>query len=198
MRVPTLLLAVAASAALCGAASRPPAHVDVAIETSLGTFVVRLDGAHAPVTTANFLRYVDSGTYDGATFYRSVRATPGAPPPRIQIIQGGLEQKMDVSRLPAIPVEPTATTHLHNAPGTIAMARTNDPNSARTEFFVNLADDTWLDSQNFPDHEGYAVFGRVIRGYDIAKKIQSAPAQANASGEALTPPVKILHIRRVR
>jgi peptidyl-prolyl cis-trans isomerase A (cyclophilin A) len=192
------LLALAAIAALTAATPRPPASVDVAIETTMGTFVVRLDGAHAPVTVANFLRYVDSGTYNGALFYRSVRpARPGEPAPRIQIIQGGLERTMDVQRLPAIPVETTAKSGLHNVAGTIAMARTSDPNSARSEFFVNLADDRWLDSQNFPDHEGYAVFGRVIRGYDVAKKIQNAPAQENASGEALTPPVKIVRIRRV-
>jgi cyclophilin family peptidyl-prolyl cis-trans isomerase len=78
------------------------------------------------------------------------------------------------------------------------MARTSDPNSARSEFFINLADDRWLDSENFQDHAGYAVFGRVVRGYDVAKKIQNAPAQENASGEALTPPVKIVRMRRLR
>ncbi|MBV9440779.1 MAG: peptidylprolyl isomerase [Candidatus Eremiobacteraeota bacterium] len=187
------VLALAAAFALLGAAPSPRA-TDVAIETGAGTIVVRLDPAHAPRTVANFLRYVDARRYDGAEFYRTVRAAPGdAHPPRIQVIQGGLEHSASARMLAPIAVESTRTTGLHNVPGSIAMARTNDPNSATSEFFINLADDTWLDGQNFPDGQGYAVFGRVVRGFDVVRTIQQSPAR----GEELTPPIRIVRIRRV-
>lgn len=194
-----LRLAAALCASLTFLAASPPAKpVDVAVQTSLGSFVVRLDPAHAPVTVANFLRYVDAKTYDGATFYRTVVGYPGEAAPRIQIIQGGLEGKTDVDKLPKIPVEKTATTGLHNVAGTIAMARSNEPVSASSEFFINVGDDRVLDSDKFPDHEGYAVFGKVVRGMDVVAKIQHAPAQRNPMGAALQPAVKILRISRVR
>lgn len=188
-----LPLALVAALALCGAAPVSKG-TDVVLETGAGSIVVRLDAAHAPRTVGNFLRYVDAKRYDGAEFYRTVRATPHDRPPRIQVIQGGLEHgSSGAGGFPAIAVESTRTTGLHNGPGTIAMARTNDPNSATSEFFINVADDGWLDGQNFPDRQGYAVFGRVVRGFDVVRKIQQSPAR----GEDLMPPIRILHIRRI-
>ena len=190
MRFARTGLLCAAVALLAAAPAKP---VDVAIETSAGTFVVRLDAAHAPRTTANFLRYVDAHAYDGASFYRTVRPVFGQPVPAIQVIQGGLERKPGATPFAPIPVENTRRTGLHNTDGTIAMARTADPNSATAEFFINLADDRMLDGDRFSDGAGYAVFGTVLRGRPILTKIHHAPAQ----GESLTPPITIKKIHRL-
>ena len=108
-------------------AARAGGPVNVAIQTSAGTIVVALDPARAPVTAKNFLHLVDTHAYDGASFYRTVVAAP--PRPRfIEVIQGGLQDK--AAGLTPIPIEPTTKTGLHNTQGTIAMARTADPNSA--------------------------------------------------------------------
>jgi cyclophilin family peptidyl-prolyl cis-trans isomerase len=168
------------------AASADPKPVDVAIVTTLGRIVVEVDTVHAPETSANFLRHVDAGVYDrGATFYRT------ASQPGLSIVQGGIEPRDDA--MPPIPVEKTTTTGLHNVAGTIAMARTSDPNSATSEFFINTGDDRRLDADRMPDGYGYAVFGTIVKGDDVIAKIQHAAA----SGETLTPPVKIVRIRRV-
>jgi len=187
------LFAVAAACALLGAAPRAPKPVDVAIETSAGTIVVRVDTAKAPLTSANFLRYVDAHKYDGSSFYRTVRPVFGQPMPHIQVIQGGLEHTLGAKPFAPIPVESTQRTGLHNTEGTLAMARTSEPNSATAEFFINAADDRWLDGERFPDHQGYAVFAKLIRGRDVAAKIHSAPAE----GDALTPPVRIVRVHRL-
>ncbi len=192
MNVRTLVV-FATALALLGAAPRSGKPVDVAIETGAGTIVIRLDTARAPMTTQNFLRYVDAHRYDGTSFYRTVRPVFGQPIPRIQVIQGGLEQTPERQTFAPIPVESTQKTGLHNTEGTVAMARTTDPNSATAEFFVNTADDRWLDGDKFPDHQGYAVFAHVIRGRDVVTKIQMSPA----NGDHLTPPIPIKRIRRI-
>ncbi len=182
--------AALACAALLAAAPRA-APVNVAIQTSAGTIVVALDVARAPVTAKNFLHLVDTHAYDGATFYRTVVAAP--PRPRfIEVIQGGLGDK--AAALTPIPIEPTTKTGLHNTQGTIAMARTAEPNSASSEFFIDVGDDTVLDAQKFRDRAGYAAFGHVVRGYDVVLKIH----RAHAEGEALTPPVRIVRVSRSR
>lgn len=188
-------------AALEGAAP-PPAPVDVAIVTTLGTIVVHLDRARAPLTTANFLRYVDRKAYDGATFYRSVpRRNRGRGRVTIAVIQGGLETKLGdaaVNRLPTIRLEPTTATGLSNADGTIAMARDTAPNTASSEFFINIGDDTVLDAQRFRDHRGYAVFGRVIEGMGVVRAIARSHAKPDPVMTALLdPPIRIVSVRRV-
>jgi peptidyl-prolyl cis-trans isomerase A (cyclophilin A) len=110
----------------------------------------------------------------------------------LHIIQGGIEPKTDT--LAPIPVEKTTQTGLHNVAGTIAMARTQDPNSATTEFFINTGDDTLLDTEKFSDGYGYAVFGTIVKGMDVVAKIQHMPV----NGEYLAQPVKILRIVRVK
>lgn len=164
--------------------------VDVSIATSLGTFVVRLDVARAPITTANFLRYVDAKAYDDTEFYRTV-AKKNEPTAPFEVIQGGLDPKAGNTN-PSIKLEPTSVTHLSNTDGAIAMARTNDPNSATTEFFVDLGDARYLDAGG-PLGPGYAVFGHVVRGMAVVRKIHVAPAQ----GETLLPPVRIITMRRM-
>ena len=171
------------------AATKP---VDVAIVTTMGTIVVRIDTVHAPVTGGNFLKHVDRGVYDnGASFYRTVHSDDPAHPARIQIIQGGIEPKNDA--LPPIAVEKTTATGLHNVAGTIAMARTSDPKSATSEFYINTGDDRVLDADRFSDGFGYAVFGTIVSGAGVIAKIQ----HSTANGETLTPPIEILRVKRI-
>lgn len=163
----------------------------VAIVTNAGTIVVELDTKRAPITTKNFLHLVDTRAYDGATFYRTVSkaAVPGS---NIEVIQGGLQ---GVNRIPdqKIALEQTSTSHLHNTSGAISMARTSDPNSGSSEFFLCVGDNTFLDAENQPDHLGYAAFGHVVRGNDVVLKINHSAA----TSQMLTAPVTILRMRRV-
>lgn len=188
----TLTLALLFAGSITSSAPAAPTPVDVAIQTSVGTIVVRLDPAHAPNTVKNFLHYVDAGTYNGATFYRAV-SKAREPQSHIEVIQGGLNPQGSDSMIRPIALEDTDKTGLHNTDGTIAMARTQDPNSATTEFFIDVGDDSFLDAGG-PTGPGYAAFGKVIRGMDVVLKIQ----RADASGEMLTPPIKIMKASRVR
>jgi len=183
-------IALAASFLLVAASPAPSKGTNVAIETTAGTIVVRLDTVAAPVTTKNFLHLVDTGAYNGSSFYRTV-SRQREPNSAIEVIQGGLQPKAIVH---PIPVEKTETTGLHNTNGAISMARTADPVSATSEFFICIGDNTFLDSQKFSDHEGYAAFGYVVSGYDVVLAINHAPAE----GQSLTPPIRIVRIRRVR
>ncbi|MDQ6941799.1 MAG: peptidylprolyl isomerase [Candidatus Eremiobacteraeota bacterium] len=195
MRFVTLLALCAtllATTTSSQAASRAPAPVDVAIQTSLGTIVVRLDAARAPGTTANFLHYVDAGTYNGTAFYRTV-STANEPASKIEVIQGGLNPQAPNPMIRPIPLESTSKTGLHNTDGAISMARTSDPNSGSTEFFLCIGDNRFLDAGG-PTGPGYAAFGKVIRGADIVRKIQ----RSHANGEMLAPPVRIVKMTRVR
>jgi peptidyl-prolyl cis-trans isomerase A (cyclophilin A) len=186
------LLLAAALVLATTAAGTPAGTTDVAIKTSAGTIVVRLDAAHAPVTVKNFLHYVDTHAYDKATFYRTVRRAT-EPQSKIEVIQGGLNPQTANPMIVPIQLEPTSKTGLHNTDGVIAMARTADPNSATTEFFIDIGDDRFLDAGG-PLGPGYAAFGKVIRGMDVVRKIHTA----SANGESLTPPVTIVSITRVR
>jgi peptidyl-prolyl cis-trans isomerase A (cyclophilin A) len=186
------ILSLTAALLTAPAAARGAAPVDVAIQTSAGTIVVRLDPARAPITVKNFLHYVDAGTYNGTTIYRTVRRA-SEPQSKIEVIQGGLNPQTANPMIQPIPLEPTSKTGLHNTDGVIAMARTADPNSASTEFFIDIGDDRFLDAGG-PLGPGYAAFGKVIRGMDVVHKIHRAPAQ----GESLTPPIKIVKVSRVR
>ena len=196
MRFVTMLALCAgtllATAITSQAAPRAAAPVDVAIQTSLGTIVVRLDVVHAPGTTANFLHYVGAGTYNGTTFYRTV-SKANEPSSRIEVIQGGLNPQAPNPMIRPIPLEPTSKTGLHNTDGAIAMARTSDPNSGSTEFFLCVGDNRFLDAGG-PTGPGYAAFGKVIRGADIVRKIQ----RSHANGEMLAPPVRIVKMTRLR
>ena len=173
---------------LAAAPAVHPRTVDVAIRTTDGTFVVRLDPAHAPKTVANFLHYVDAGTYNGAKFYRTVRKAT-EPNSNIEVIQGGLNPQTSNPMIAPVELEPLSRTGLHNDDGALAMARTSDPNSATTEFFVDIGNDRFLDTTG----GGYAVFGKVISGMNVVHKIH----EAQASGEMLSPPITILSARRV-
>lgn len=137
----------------------------VRLETSLGDIVVRLDAHKAPMTTANFIQYVKSGHYDGTVFHRVIKG--------FMIQGGGLTPELKEKRTLA-PIRNEADNGLRNQKYTIAMARTSDPHSASSQFFINTKDNAFLDFKaKTPQGWGYAVFGKVIKGQDVVDKIES-------------------------
>jgi len=135
----------------------------VRFKTNLGTFVVELNTEKAPVTVENFLSYVNKKHYDGTVFHRVIDGF---------MIQGGgfgLEGARIVEKPTGKGIVNEGRNGLKNDRGTIAMARTNDPNSATAQFFINVKDNAML---NFPSNGGYAVFGKVIEGMDVVDKIK--------------------------
>ena len=170
--------------------------VPVAIDTSLGRIVIGLDRAHAPVTTANFLHYVDTHRLDGEVFYRSMHS------PTSNLIQGGI--RSDARKLfPPIAHEPTSQTGLHNVAGAISMANFG-AGTARGDFFILLSDVPAFDAGDPQgDATGFAVFGHVIEGMDVVKKIFDAPisetkGEGAMKGQMLDPPIKIIKAARVK
>jgi peptidyl-prolyl cis-trans isomerase A (cyclophilin A) len=155
----------------------------VRVVTSMGDIVIELDAAKAPKTVDNFLQYVKAGHYDGTVFHRVI---PGF------MIQGGgmtADMKEKTTRAP-IPLE--SKNGLGNARGTVAMARTNDPNSATAQFFINVKDNERLNAANSPDGNGYAVFGKVVSGMDVVDKIRDVPTGSKGPySDVPTTPVTI-------
>jgi peptidyl-prolyl cis-trans isomerase A (cyclophilin A) len=137
----------------------------VRLSTTLGDIELELDAAKAPVTVANFIRYVEDGHYDGTVFHRAIDGF---------MIQGG-GYTADLRQKPTrAPIRLEADNGLRNMRGTIAMARTSDPHSATAQFFINVVDNPGLDAPR-PDGHGYAVFGKVIAGMDVVDKIRAVP-----------------------
>jgi peptidyl-prolyl cis-trans isomerase A (cyclophilin A) len=187
-----------------GSATEP--HPHVLLVTEKGEIEIELYPDKAPVTVANFLRYVDEGIFEhqegaqngsaGATFYRVVRPDnqPGHPVP-IEVIQGGLTiEDYDPRRLAPIRHESTAETGLKHLDGTFSMAR-NAPGSASSEFFICVGDQPELDfgGHRNPDGQGFAAFGQVVRGMDVVRAIQKLPDD----NQMLVDPVEIHDIRRI-
>ena len=167
----------------------------VLIQTSLGTMEVEVDTVRAPITSRNFLRYVDQGSYRGGRFHRTVRLDNQPDnKARIVVIQGGLDSLRAKDFAP-IELERTSQTGLLHRDGTISMAR-DGPDTATSDFFICLGDQPELDfgGKRNPDGQGFAAFGRVTRGMDVARQIQTARAQ----GQQLTPPIEIVDVTRVR
>jgi peptidyl-prolyl cis-trans isomerase A (cyclophilin A) len=186
------LLAMLLSLAL--GVAQAPAPVRVIVQTDLGEFEIEVDVAHAPVSAQNFLKYVEAGLYDGGRFYRTVRPdNQTAKPVKIDVIQGAANEARQADFLPAISLERTSVTGLRHIGGAVSMARST-PDSATDEFFVCVGEQAALDfgGARNPDGQGFAVFGRVVRGMEVVRAIQMAPA----AGERLTPVVKILSARR--
>lgn len=175
--------------------------VNVALETDLGTIVIAVDAGRAPVTAANFLRYVDQGSYAGGSFYRAVTpATDNGTPP-IAVIQGGRGLAQE-GAAPGIAHEPTSQTGLRHVDGAISMSR-GAPGTATSEFFICVGEQPALDAggARYPDGLGFAVFGRVVSGMDVVRAIQARRADAPApdpyaEGQMLNPPVRIVAARR--
>lgn len=176
-----------------------PATVRVDLETGQGVIVIELYVDKAPITTANFLRYVDQKRYDGATFFRASRS-PG--PVDYGLIQGGLQG--DPARvLKPIAHEPTTQTGIKHTDGVVSIAR-NAPGTATSDFFICVGDAPYLDADPAApgDNAGFAAFGKVVEGMDVVHRIINLPTPGVAvnpvmKGQILEPAVPILKARRV-
>jgi peptidyl-prolyl cis-trans isomerase A (cyclophilin A) len=167
--------------------------VTVVIATPLGDIEVAVDPAHAPATAANFLRYVKGRFYDGGRFHRTV--TPGNQPGnkvKIEVVQAGINPAREKDESPPIALERTSVTGLKHVDGAISMARA-EPDTAASDFFICVGDQPELDfgGKRNPDGQGFAAFGRVVKGMEVVRKIQHSPAE----GQTLAPPVPILSIK---
>ena len=153
----------------------------VKLETSAGDIVIELDAAKAPKSAENFVQYVKAGHYDGTIFHRVISNF---------MIQGGgmTADRREKATRPPIALE--ARNGLVNTRGTVAMARTNDPNSATSQFFINVKDNDFLNAAQSRDGNGYAVFGKVTSGMDVVDKIRNAPT---GPGDFPNEPVVIKH-----
>lgn len=160
----------------------------VLLQTHLGDIEIEIYEKAAPITAANFLRYIDEGRFEGATFYRTVRLDNQPDNDiKIEVIQGGLKDDAHPQSLPPIEHETTQKTGIRHRDGVISMAR-NEPGTATLEFFICIGDQPELDfgGRRNPDGQGFAAFGRVIRGMEVVRKIHSQPA----NGQWLEPGIK--------
>jgi peptidyl-prolyl cis-trans isomerase A (cyclophilin A) len=159
-----LALSVAAAAAIGGVT--PALAQKVKLATSAGDIVVELDAAKAPKSVENFLQYVKDGHYNNTVFHRVIENF---------MIQGG-GMTADLKQKPTrAPIGLESRNGLTNQRGTLAMARTSDPNSATAQFFINVKDNDFLNQAQSRDGQGYAVFGKVIQGMDVVDKIRATP-----------------------
>jgi peptidyl-prolyl cis-trans isomerase A (cyclophilin A) len=190
----SLLLAVLGLAVCSAQSDEKPAapaaapigdHPVVTVKTSLGSFELELDAKRAPGTVENFLQYVDAGFYDGTVFHRVI--------PGFMIQGGGFDATMKQKPTRA-PIKNEAANGVKNETGTAAMARTNDPNSATAQFFINLVDNEFLNhgSRDF----GYAVFARVSSGMDVVQKIAAAPTGSRGGHQNV--PLEAVTIESIR
>ena len=190
-------LAAAALVGAAGIAHSAEGPVRVLVQTERGDIVLEVDATHAPLTAANFLRYVDAGHYDGGTFHRTVKMDnqPDSPV-KIEVIQAGVNPDRVTNGFPPISLERTSVTGLRHEDGTISMAR-GQPDSASSGWFICINDQPSLDfgGARNPDGQGFAAFGRVLQGMDVVRAIQRAP---NTDAQRLTPPIKILRAARIR
>ena len=175
--------------------------VNVRMTTSEGDIDVELYVDKAPVTAGNFLRLVDGGHLDGATFYRVVTYENDNGSPKIEVVQGGRGEAE--SPFPPIEHETTQVTGILHEDGVLSMAR-GDVGTASTEFFICLGNQPGLDYGDVrnPDKQGFAAFGKVTRGMDVVRTINALPADGRSDsdytkGQILTRPVRISSVRRM-
>jgi peptidyl-prolyl cis-trans isomerase B (cyclophilin B) len=158
-------------------------HPQVAFDTTAGTIVIELNQEKAPKTVANFLAYVKSGHYDGTIFHRVIKD--------FMIQTGGFDADFREKSAPN-KVENEADNGLKNEEGTVAMARTSDPQSASAQFFINAKNNTFLNyTSKTPQGWGYAVFGKVVSGMDVVKKIELVQT-SNKNGHGDVPVVNVV------
>ena len=169
-----------------GVVAAHAAGPQVELKTSLGEIVLELNAELAPKTVENFLQYVQSGHYDGTIFHRVIKGF---------MIQGGGMDETLAEKSARAPIENEAANGLLNEAGTVAMARTNNPHSARAQFFINVVNNEFLnyrDSKNW----GYAVFGKVVKGMDVVQKIENRPTHSQGMHENV--PVDLIVIESAR
>ena len=175
-----IVIAIITASSFAWALPAKAADPVVVLKTSEGTIEITLDPKNAPITTANFLSYVDKKFYDGTVFHRVVRGF---------VAQGGGMTADGTQKPTDAPIKNEAANGLHNVRGTISMARTNDPNSATSQFFLNFVDNSTgkLDPGGFSP-EGYAVFGKITKGLDVLDKLEAL------AGPGDGPPTKQITI----
>lgn len=193
-------LALLLLAPMPAAVAAPPAPARVVLETTAGPITIELATRQAPITTRNFLAYVDQKKLDGTSFYRAART------PRTKgrgFIQGGIRHTISRA-LPPIAHEPTSKTGLKHLDGTISMARTR-PGSAMGDFFITVGPMPSMDAKpgGPGDNLGYAAFGRVVSGMPVVRKILAAPTVTQKGksamvGQMIADPIRITSARRVR
>jgi peptidyl-prolyl cis-trans isomerase A (cyclophilin A) len=195
-------VAVWALAVVATAEAQQP-NPRVRVQTELGDIVLELDATRAPNTTANFLKYVDAGHYNGGLFHRTVKMdNQPQSDVKIEVIQAGVNPESAQRGFPPIALERTSVTGIVHKDAVVSMAR-GAPDSATSGWFVCINDQPSLDfgGTRNPDGQGFAAFGRVVSGMDVVRKIQAAPSSTdrstNAEAQRLTPPIKIVTVTRV-
>jgi cyclophilin family peptidyl-prolyl cis-trans isomerase len=159
---------------LIAALAMSAANPQVVFETNQGNFTVELFADKAPITTKNILDYVDAGFYDGLVFHRVIKG--------FMIQGGGFDEKLS-QKTPKGMIKNEAKNGLKNTKGTLAMARTSDPDSATSQFFVNTVDNPFLDhTSDDPRGMGYCVFGKVVAGMDVIEKIENVKTMCPSRG----------------
>ncbi|MDG2222077.1 MAG: peptidylprolyl isomerase [Rubripirellula sp.] len=173
-----------------GQESEKGKNPQVELETTMGNFVIELNQEKAPKTVANFLQYVKDGHYKDTVFHRVIAD--------FMIQGGGMDAKLQEKETRP-PVVNEAGNGLSNKKYTVAMARTADPNSATSQFFVNVSDNTYLDRNNAQNQPGYTVFGKVVKGMDVVDQIGKAETRTVASGALMRDvPAKTITIKEAR
>jgi peptidyl-prolyl cis-trans isomerase A (cyclophilin A) len=167
----------------------------VVVQTTMGEIEIEVDNVRAPISGNHFLKQVDAGFYDGGRFHRTVKLdNQPKDAVKIEVIQAGINPAREKELTTPIPLERTSATGLRHVEGTVSTPRLA-PDSARSGFFICINDQPELDfgGKRNPDGQGFAAFGRVVRGMDVVRKIQMAP---NNEAQNLTPPVAILSVKR--
>lgn len=193
LTLPVVLMLGRQAAAVEVEASAP---VVVTLVTTAGEIDVEVDVRNAPLSAADFLRYVDRGLFEGASFYRVVRGDNDRGTPKIAVVQGGLLD--EAKALAPVEHETTQRTGLRHADGTISLARGAPGTGSAAGFFICVGDQPALDfgATRNPDGQGFAAFGRVVRGMDVVRKIHAMKADGPADseytqGQMLSEPVAI-------
>ena len=185
----TMIMAAVFALSACVTTATGAGKPRVVLETDAGRMVLELELARAPLTVCNFLSYVTDGDYEAGAFFRTVVGETKDNPNSINIIQAATPRGSDDDLRPPIPLERTRETGLAHVAGAVSMAR-DGPDTATSSFFIVTHDTPSLDfgGGRSPDGQGFAAFGRVVEGLDVARRIQMSPADAE---EQLTPPIAI-------
>lgn len=195
LSVKLVLVCVAVVGAVAaGAEAVRAANPVVAVETSMGTFKVELYQDKAPITVKNFLDYVEAKHYDGLIFHRVMGKENNGKDFMVQ--GGGFSPGMKKEKETKAPIKNEAANGVSNVRGTIAMARTNDPDSATSQFFINVADNKFLDKNE--RSAGYAAFGRVVEGMDVVDKMKAVKTHTvGPHGDVPVEDIVIKSVKRV-
>jgi peptidyl-prolyl cis-trans isomerase A (cyclophilin A) len=190
------MLLLAAGPQTGASAQDRPALPRVLVQTTMGDIEIEVDTARAPVSGGAFLKQVDSGLYNGGRFHRTVKMdNQPKDTVKIEVVQAGIDPARDKDVTETIPLERTSATGLRHVDGTVSTPRLK-PDSARTGFFICINDQPELDfgGKRNPDGQGFGAFGRVVRGMDVVRRIQTAP---NTDAQNLTPAIAIVSVKRL-